>query len=284
MLDCLEESVEGMACVYGGAFPRGSDEEHACDQGENSRYGTGWGPQTEVWVQTFYMDQVEVTYGAYQACVAAGDCTPAKPSYQDYNRENQPMVGMSWFQAKQFCEAQGKILPSEAQWQKAARGEQGLSTPFQGVAEVSCEQAVIMDGTGRSCGVTKDKGGHPEKGRTWEVGLKPAGVYDIYDMVGNAEEWVADWYSKDFTECGEACLGTDPKGPCGGAADCAGHDKKMVMGGSWYWPAEHAHGWHRRPHFPANKPYHHFGFRCAAAVEQADAMGAAPVEAHPPAE
>ena len=150
--------------------------------------------------------------------------------------------------------------------------------------KVSCEQAVIMDGTGRSCGVTKDKGGHTEKGRTWEVGLKPAGVYDIYDMVGNAEEWVADWYSKDFTECGEACLGTDPKGPCGGAADCAGHDKKMVMGGSWYWPAEHAHGWHRRPHFPANKPYHHFGFRCAAAVEQADAMGAAPVEAHPPAE
>jgi formylglycine-generating enzyme required for sulfatase activity len=84
-------------------------------------------------------------------------------------------------------------------------------------------------------------------------------------MAGNAYEWVADWFSVDYARCGADCSGPDPAGPCGGGAEpCSGHPKKVVRGGSWYWPAYHATTFHRRAHDPDNEPFHHFGFRCAA--------------------
>ena len=88
-------------------------------------------------------------------------------------------------------------------------------------------------------------------------------------MAGNAEEWVADWYSRTWSACGKDCLGVNPKGPCGGAAKCAKKWQKVVKGGSWYWPGTHATSYHRRPHVPSNNPFHHFGFRCAASLEEA---------------
>jgi formylglycine-generating enzyme required for sulfatase activity len=102
-------------------------------------------------------------------------------------------------------------------------------------------------------------------------------------MMGNAWEWVHDWASDSYAACGDACAGIDPRGPCDGAEECPGHDQRVVRGGSWYWPAEYATGTHRRTHFPINEisNFHHFGFRCAASVEQARAMRAT---AHPPAE
>ena len=268
MKPCLDDSLEGMRCIDGGPFIRGYDGTHKCDQYENIAQKTQYGPIDEIWLQTFYMDTTEVTFSAYQACVKDGQCPPAKPRYSDYSRSNQPMVGVSWYAANTYCLAQGKRLPTEAQWEKAARGTAGAQTPF-GTDLVSCSNAVVKDNSGRSCGVKKEKGSHPEKGRTWEVGLMPAGEYQLYDMVGNAEEWVADWFSPSLEACGEACTGTDPLGPCNGAEKCSGHRLKMVKGGSWYWPAEHATAWHRRPHVPSNDPYHHFGFRCAANLTDA---------------
>ena len=94
-------------------------------------------------------------------------------------------------------------------------------------------------------------------------------------MSGNAWEWVADWYADSFAACGAACRGPDPLGPCGGADPCAGHDQKIARGGSWYWPAADATGVRRRPHFPNNQPFHHFGFRCAASVAEARRIGGA---------
>jgi formylglycine-generating enzyme required for sulfatase activity len=83
--------------------------------------------------------------------------------------------------------------------------------------------------------------------------------------VGNAEEWVADWWSPSWASCGEACLGINPKGPCGGGATpCKGHTNKTVRGGSWFWGPECATGIRRRRYVPNNHPAHHFGFRCAA--------------------
>jgi len=273
-------ALAGTACIPGGPFTMGADTDHTCAQGENRRAQTAFGPPAEIWQQTFFMDKTEVTYGEYQACVASGACSRSHPAYNDYDRPAQPMVGMTWYQARDFCRAEGKHLPTEAEWEKAARGPDGDAGPF-GSAAPTCAEAIIRDATGRSCGVPK-AAPHPEKGRTLEVASRPAGHYGLYDMVGNAEEWVSDWFVRDRAQCGAACERTSPRGPCDGAERCPGHDKKMVKGGSWYWPTEHAYGWHRRPHFPANRPYHHFGFRCAATLEEAAALLAAQEAILPP--
>jgi formylglycine-generating enzyme required for sulfatase activity len=258
---CLDPPPAGMRCIPGGPFLRGSD-----DGPRDTR------PQGTVTVGTFYMDTYEVTVESYEACVAAGKCDKAKTAYSDFSRPRQPKVGLTWFHAERFCLAQGKHLPTEAQWEKAARGADGRPYPW-GSEPATCERAIIMNEKGqRSCGVKK-QGGEPDKGRTFEVGSRAPNPYGLYDMAGNAWEWVADWYSKSWAACGEACAGVDPRGPCGGRSTCKGATEKVVRGGSWYWPASYATTYYRRPHNPANKPYHHFGFRCAASPEEAEKLG-----------
>ncbi len=241
---------DGMACIAGGPFVRGTDGEPA-----NAR------PRATLWVQTFWMDLREVTFGEYKACERKGKCPKAGPKYSDFNRPKQAMTGVNWFDARAYCQAQGKRLPTEAEWEKAARGPDGALHPW-GNAPATCARAVIMDKSGRSCGVKKLHS-QPEKGRVLEVATRPAGAYGLYDMSGNSWEWVADWFSPSYAKCGAACAGDNPKGPCGGADKCPGHHEKIVRGGSWYWPAHMATGVWRRPHAPDNEPFHHFGFRCA---------------------
>jgi formylglycine-generating enzyme required for sulfatase activity len=268
---------EGMVCVPGGEFSRGHDGPDACDQPENPRSPVNHQPTAKVAVQTFYMDTTEVIYAAYKACEASAGCPSARPWYKDFDRPTQPMLGVSWYDADRACRAMGKHLPTEAEWELSARGPDGELTPF-GSDPVTCEQAVIKDERGRSCGVQKQFG-QAHKGRTLEVGSRPAGRYGLFDMVGNAEEWVADWYTRSFEECGADCLGVNPRGPCGGEPRCSGHRNKLVKGGSWYWPSGCATGYNRRPHVPSNKPYHHFGFRCAASAEEAALLTTPPIEA-----
>ncbi len=246
----------GMACIPGGEFERGTDTGP-----KNAR------PQQKVWVQTFYMDLYEVTFAEYKACEKKGKCPKAGPKYSDFNRPRQAMTGVNWFDSAAYCKAQGKQLPTEAQWEKAARGTSGATFSW-GNEPATCQRAILMDASGRSCGVKK-RHSQPEKGRVMEVGLKPAGAYGLFDMAGNSWEWVADWYSASYAKCGDACQGIEPKGPCDGADNCPGHHEKLVRGGSWYWPAEYATAFYRRPHAADNEPFHHFGFRCAASPEQA---------------
>ncbi|HLM48134.1 MAG TPA: formylglycine-generating enzyme family protein [Myxococcaceae bacterium] len=263
-LPCLEVAPAGMACIPGGAFLRGVDGgKHAPAR-----------PQATVWVQTFYMDTHEVTYGAYKACIQAGRCRKAGPTYRDFDNPQQPINGVSWYDAKAYCEAHGKHLPTEAQWEKAARGTDGRLYPW-GDAPATCERAVIMDARGRSCGQKQRSKTHADVGRPEPVGSRPPNPYGLHDMSGNAWEWVADWFTPSWKVCGEACLGVEPKGPCEGREPCAGHTDKVVRGGSWFWPASYATTVYRRPHVPANRPvFHHFGFRCAASVEAARALPA----------
>lgn len=260
-LPCLDNSVPGMACIPGGPFQRGRN-----DGPLNER------PAAQVTLQTYYMDINEVTFSAYQACARSGKCKAARPIYSDFNNPRQPMVAMTWFDAVDFCKAAGKHLPTEAQWEKAARGEAGELYPW-GNEPVSCTRAVIQDERGRSCGVPKRGLARlADVGRTSEVPARPAYRYGLHDIIGNSWEWVADWFSADYSKCGAACLGADPLGPCGGAENCPGHKEKVLRGGSWYWDASYATGTYRRPYGPENKPTSHFGFRCAASLEEASRL------------
>ena len=162
------------------------------------------------------------------------------------------MVGANWFHARDYCAFRGKRLPTEAEWEKAARGPNGDLFP-PGNEPLTCKNAIIQENGQKGCGT----------GITWDVASRPVERYGLYDMAGNSWEWVADWYAKDYTACGPACAGLNPRGPCEGADKCPGYTEKIVRGGSWWWDAEYALGSNRRPHFPANKPFHHFGFRCA---------------------
>jgi sulfatase modifying factor 1 len=275
-----------MACIPGGPFKRGVEKDpyagyKRCYQlGRPRTVKSDAVPQATVSVSTFFMDKYEVTYGDFMACVKTGKCNTrpcvrakkcnkkAGPRYRDFNRPKQPISGISWYAAVEYCRAMGKHLPTETQWEKAARGPDGDTHPW-GNDTSTCERAVIRHPTkGRSCGIRKK--GSSTIGRPLVVGSRPAGRYGLYDMIGNIEEWVADWYSMDWKTCGAACQGKDPKGPCDGADPCRGHRWKVVKGGSWYWPKCAATGYHRRPHYPRNQPsYHHFGFRCAASVDEA---------------
>lgn len=251
----------GMACIPAGAFLRGHDS--AGDA--NTR------PAMKIEMSTYFMDVYEVTWDSWRACVKAGKCPKAAPRYRGFDADRQPVSGVDWFQADAFCKAQGKHLPTEAEWEKAARGADGAINPW-GDEPVTCERSVIMDDRGRACGVPKP-GTKPEVGQIAQVGTRAPGHYGLYDMSGNVQEWVADWASEDWAACGEACAGPDPKGPCGGALVCKGHRKRVLRGGSWYWPAEHATGLHRRSEVPDfKKTFHHFGFRCAASVAEAEAL------------
>jgi formylglycine-generating enzyme len=255
------EAPARMACIVGGPFVRGAD-----DGPSNAR------PAATVHLQTFYMDLHEVTYEEYGACMKAKACPRARPRYLGFDHPKMPMTGVSWYDAQAYCEAHGKTLPTEAQWEKAARGPDGALYSW-GDEPVTCERAIIQDESGRSCGLKKEES-KPETGRPWDIGSRPAGVYGLHDMIGNSWEWTADWYSRSWEACGDDCAGVDPKGPCGGEATCPGTARKVLRGGSWFWPAEMATGVYRRAHVATNEPYHHFGFRCAATVAQAEALGA----------
>ncbi|MBN1533732.1 MAG: formylglycine-generating enzyme family protein [Spirochaetes bacterium] len=241
---------EGMRCVPGGSFIRGSDAPSADE--DTGMPVTDESPRGTVAVSAFFMDIFEVTYRQYHQCMEAGACSFARPYYSGYDRPSQPMLGVTWFQARDYCRWRGKRLPTEAEWERAARGEAGETFPW-GNDEADCSRAVIEEKGKKGCG----------KGTTWEVGSKKAGRYGLHDMVGNSWEWVQDWYSENYSRCGAGCAGQNPKGPCDGADSCPGHERKVLRGGSWWWSAAYARGSNRRPHYPKNVPFHHVGFRCA---------------------
>jgi formylglycine-generating enzyme required for sulfatase activity len=187
---------------------------------------------------------------------------------------------MTWIGADAYCKAQGKRLPSEAQWEAAARGPDGERFPW-GDEPATCKKAIIKGPAGRACGVNKI-GETPWKGRPFIVGSRPAYRYGLHDMAGNSWEYVSDWASPSFEACGAACQGIDPLGPCAGQDTCEGTNSKVVKGGSWYYPAEYAEAVFRREQPPNNRPFHHLGFRCAASIDEATALHGVPARANAP--
>jgi sulfatase modifying factor 1 len=245
---CPPESEwpQGMACVLGGAFMLG-DERGRPDEREPGM----------AYVDTFFMDRYEVTNAQYAPCIESGKCKKPMP-FRGFGRPEQPIVAVSWFDAVAHCEMLGKRLPTDAEWERAAAGPDDTRYPW-GDEPGDCSKVVVKTDDGDGCGT----------GKTAKVGSRPAGHWGLFDMAGNVHEWVYDHYASCLRgcakECGDACFGINPKGPCGGEAKCPGFGMRSVRGGSWYWPLERARAQARRGSGAPNLGPHRFGFRCATA-------------------
>ena len=198
---------DGVACetgavrVGGGPFQMGCNSEldYSCEDNEY--------PEHTVTVDGFCIDVTEVTKDAFGECVSAEACTPPSTSnnchWGETGRGDHPINCVDWYQAEDFCTWVGGRLPTEAEWEKAARGPNALVYPW-GSDSASCEYAVMWDG-GSGCG----------EGDTWPVGSKPGGAspYGALDMAGNVNEWTADRYASDYYSGSPS---ENPTGPTSG--------------------------------------------------------------------
>ncbi|MBI2377534.1 MAG: SUMF1/EgtB/PvdO family nonheme iron enzyme [Deltaproteobacteria bacterium] len=137
-------------------------------------------PGRNVYIDAFFIMRKEVTYAQYNECVRTRNCEKAPG--QQMADQSFPMVNTRWPQAVAYCRWAGARLPTEAEWEKAARGTDGRIYPW-GDERPTCALAVRQCRTG-SWG-------------TLPVGSKPAAANGLFDMADNAEEWVADVYEPD---------------------------------------------------------------------------------------
>ncbi|MFO0675640.1 MAG: SUMF1/EgtB/PvdO family nonheme iron enzyme [Polyangiaceae bacterium] len=175
---------DGMVRLPGGAFTVGSNDPKAPS---NER------PSHAVSVAPFWIDRTEVTVAAYRTCVVDRFCVvptaiSASCTYSAGD-PNLPVSCVRWKEADTYCRAVGKRLPSELEWEFAARGTEPVRYPWGGWSS-SCAHAVTLksDGTFRSCG-----GERPLPVGSKALGATPFGVFDL---AGNVEEWVADFYTE----------------------------------------------------------------------------------------
>lgn len=264
---------KGMSCVPGGFAIVGSNDEAPEEK-----------PQRELELSTFYIDQYEITNADYDACHAAGACPRRINGHQNIMKPfvgpTQPVVPMDWQRAVRYCAWTGKRLPSEWEWEKAARGPEGDLYPW-GDDPPTCERAQYRECAPYGCEP------YPGKAHPWDcnehdtkpVGTYAAGHYGLFEMAGNSYEWTASAGIEDIGACGEACSGRDPAGPCDGAFPCEGNDTRMLRGGSWYWPAGRIRGAHRRVE-PIRSGGHRLSARCATEEPFLTAFPSAAVE-HP---
>jgi formylglycine-generating enzyme required for sulfatase activity len=201
-------------------------------------FGDNEAPRRRIHLKAFYIDKFEVTNARFRK-----ELVPKDGYMGTFINDDQPVVGVSWFQAREYCGRVKKRLPTEAEWEKAARGTDGRSYPW-GNQPATCKLA-IMGGIIPSC----------SRGfATWEVGSCPLGVspYGAMDMAGNVMEWVADWYSGGYYEKAPP---KNPKGPKAGKL-------RVLRGGAWFNSRVLLRSAFRTGFSPGGSN-HGIGFRCA---------------------
>jgi len=172
-------------------------------------------PQRSVYLPDYYIDQYPVTNAEYKRYMLATRAMPPR-HWGGFDVpigfENHPVHRISWFEAVQYCEWAGKRLPSEAEWEKAARGTDGRRWPWGNTFDEN--NALVWD--------------RGEYLMTVPVDAHPHGVspYGVYEMVGNVEEWCADWY--------DAYPGSSYQGKAFGSTF------KVLRGGNSFFTQNHA--------------------------------------------
>ena len=189
--------------------------------------------------QDFYMDVTEVTVGQFKKFLKSSDYKPDKPIdraelYKTSPTDDHPMIYVSWFDAIAYCEWAGKRLPTEKEWEFAARG--GLvdkEFPWGDEESIAREYANFRGALGRD---------------QWDKTTAPVGSfrpngYGLHDMAGNVWEWCQDWYDEDT-------------------------EYRVLRGGSWFYSTYHLRVAYRINFNPTGTVGHFIGFRCVMDVEE----------------
>ncbi len=221
------KAPQDMVLIPAGEFTMGSED------GDKDEL-----PQRQVYLDAFYIAKYEVTNAQYRKFVkATGYREPYGWDDKNFNQPNQPVVGVSWEDAAAYCKWAGRRLPTEAEWEKAARGDGGWIFPW-----------------GQDWNKQNANSSSLDKHKTAPVGSYPQGVssYGVYDMAGNVWEWCADWYVADYYLLGP---GRNPPGP-------STSDSKVIRGGGWFDSPTQLRTTNRYYSHPMVR-YNGIGFRCA---------------------
>jgi sulfatase modifying factor 1 len=194
-------------------------------------------PAHKVTISSFRLDKYEVTNRKYAEFVRA---TKHRLPYHWTNgkyadgSDEIPVYNVSWDDAKSYCEWAGRRLPTEAQWERAARGgKEMMDYPWGDKAETKQARFNVQSGPG-------------------PVGKSPANEFGLYDMAGNIAEWTADWFDREYYQRNES---SDPKGPAAG-------EYKVIRGGAWSDPPKRITVFFRNWVRP-NQRTPNIGIRCA---------------------
>ena len=239
---------DGMVLVPAGPFVMGSDPGEGFEGYEE--------PEHVVTLSTFCIDLTEVTAADYRSCVRAGGCLPTPPRCE--RRDEHPVVCVKWPDAYSYCSWLGKRLPTEAEWEKAARGgcevvppascgfEDERTYPWGEDAPTCCHA--------NYCGCIQPCTGGRAVAGTDAVAARPAGdsPYGAHDMAGNAMEWVQDCWADSYSSVP----------PCSDPSGARLGEMGVLRGGAWILGPDSLRAAFRSRSDPGNaSPW--YGFRCA---------------------